>query len=261
MKEDKIIVAFAEDKRSQCQDSYMITNTGFLDIRQQSLCGNIAKYADEAKGFFYGGFEDAERRILVFVPDYIEIKNSAEVCKYFLEHSEDNPLTLIRAVHKGYKELSHRDYLGSLMGMGLKRDVIGDILVYKGGADIIILKEMTDFLLMNYGKAGRVELSLSAEELSGLIIPEGRTEEKSCTVASLRLDNVAAAVFGISRSMAAEAVRSGLMFVNGVQADKVEKAVEKGDKLVIRGRGKVFLKEIGGTTKKDRIFITVAVMK
>ncbi|QAT43979.1 YlmH family RNA-binding protein [Aminipila luticellarii] len=261
MNEDKLIIAMAEDKADQCQENYMITNTGFLDMRQQTLCKNTVTKNPGAKGFFYGGYPDAERRIAVFIPDYIEAATEKDLHEYFLKNKEESPLALIRARHNGYKPLSHRDYLGSLTGLGIKRDAIGDILVSKDGADILILREMHDFLLANYGKAGRTYLELTAEELDQLILPEGQVSEKSGTVASLRLDNVVAAAFGMSRSNAAEAIKSGSVFVNNLQTAKNEKLVREGDKIVWRGKGKVVLKDIGGNTRKDRIYITFMVMR
>ncbi|MHC1723477.1 MAG: RNA-binding protein [Aminipila sp.] len=261
MNEDKLIVAIAEDRITQCQENYMITNTGFLDMRQQTLCKKLLSGNTDVKGFFYGGYSDAERRIAIFIPEYIEAETEAQLHEYFIKNKADNPLTLIRAKHSGYKDLSHRDYLGSLIGMGIKREAIGDILVYKGGADVLVLREMADFLLTNYGKAGKTYLELTLEVIENIIIPEGHVVEKSDTVASLRLDNVVASAFGISRGNATEAIKSGIVFLNNLQIEKPEKLVNEGDKLVLRGKGKVILKEIGGSTRKDRIFITLMVMK
>ena len=261
MNEDKLIVAIAEDKITQCQENYMITNTGFLDMRQQTLCRKLLRSNAEVKGFFYGGYPDAERRITIFIPEYIDAETEEDLHEYFLKNKEDNPLTLIRAKHNGYKDLSHRDYLGSLTGMGIKREAIGDILVDKEGADVLVLREMAEFILTNYGKAGRTYLDITIEDIEHIVIPEGRVVEKSDTVASLRLDNVVASAFGTSRSNAAEAIKGGIVFVNNLQVEKPEKLVNQGDKLVLRGKGKVILKEIGGSTRKDRIFITLMIMK
>lgn len=261
MNEDKLIMAMAEDKKIQCQDNYMITNTGFLDMRQQTLCEKIIKSNAEVKGFFYGGYSDAERRIAVFLPEYIEAENEGALYQYFLDNKEDNPLALIRIKHSGYKELSHRDYLGSLIGLGIKRETVGDILVSKEGADIVVVREIAEFILINYGKAGRTYLELTLKDIDDIIIPEGHVEEKSATVASLRLDNVVSAAFGISRSNAVEAIKGGIVFVNNLQSEKPEKIVNQSDKLVLRGKGKIILKEIGRSTRKGRIFITLVVMK
>lgn len=261
MNEDKLIIAMAEDKIGQCYNNYMITNTGFLDMRQQTISRKTIKSNTNIKGFFYGGYEESERRIAIFLPDYIDVSTDEELHDHLRQNKEDNPLALIRAKHNGYKELSHRDYLGSLIGLGIKRESIGDILVSKEGADIVVLKEMAEFLLINYGKAGRTYLDLWQEDIKNIYVPEGRTEEKDATVASLRLDNVLSAAFGLSRSKALEAIRTGIVFVNNLQAEKAEKILNQGDKLVLRGKGKVFLKEIGGNTRKNRIFIKFMVMR
>lgn len=263
-----------EDRIRQCEDHYMITTTGFLDMRQCTLAEGVCRKHRGLRYAFYGGYGDAERRMAVFFPDYVEFpekdaRAAAEgrldgeqedaAVRFFLENPEDDPLTVIRAVAPSgaavSRKLTHRDYLGSLVGLGLKREMIGDILVRGDGADILAAKEIEEFLLFHYGKAGRASLELSAVPVSQLIVPEGARQEKSDTVASLRLDNVIASVFSTSRSGAADAVRGGLVFVNGLQVQKPDTPVKEGDRLVLRGKGKAVLKEVGGQTRKDRIFV------
>lgn len=191
---------------------------------------------------FFGGYEDAERTIALFLPDYAR--------------PEDAPLSVIRAESaSGGKQLTHRDYLGSLTGLGIRREMIGDILAGEHEADIIILEEIRDFLLLNYDKAGRASLHLEAVPLEQLRIPEFRTVEQKDTVASLRLDNVISSAFSMSRAKASDAIRSGLVFVNSAEVEKPDFQVKEGDKLVLRGKGKAFLRQAGGRTRKNRIFI------
>lgn len=241
-KEDKLLLAGIEDKIAQCLENYMVTYTGFLDMRQRTLAENLCRHHKGLKYIFYGGYEDAERRIGAFLPDYAELE-------------DDNPLALLRIAQKGYKELSHRDYLGSLTALGIKREVVGDILVSANGADVVVTKEMGQFLLLNYEKAGRVSLSVELLPIGDLIVPEGRFEERRDTVASLRLDNMIASAFSMSRTRAAEAIKEGLVYVNGCQNTKGDAGVKEGDKLVLRGKGKVLLDEIAGVTKKERIVV------
>lgn len=253
-KEDKLLLAQIEDKIRQCSDKYMMTNSLFLDMRQRSLTEAMLRTKKGARYGFYGGYGDAERVIAVFLPDYID----AEPIDYFHENPEENPLTLIRvSLKKGSPSLSHRDYLGSIMGLGLKREMTGDILVRESGADIIVLKEIAGFLASNMQKAGRAALDIKELPVSELIAPEAKRREITESVASLRLDNVISAAFGIARSKASEAVGSGLVFVNGIEALKNERQVKEGDKLVLRGKGKAVLKKAGGATRKGRIIITI----
>ena len=273
-KEDSFLLSQIEDRIRQCEEHYMITTTGFLDMRQRTLAESLCRKHRGLRYAFYGGYGDAERRMAVFFPEYVELPGAGAgeaeagrrdeglgeaAARFFQENPEDDPLTVVRAVAPSgaavSRKLTHRDYLGSLVGLGLKREMIGDILVRPDGTDILAAKEIEEFLLFHYGKAGRASLELSAVPVPQLIVPEGARQEKSDTVASLRLDNVIASVFSTSRSGAADAVRGGLVFVNGMQVQKPDTPVKEGDRLVLRGKGKAILKEVGGQTRKDRIFV------
>lgn len=264
MKEDNFLLGQIEDKISQCENKYIVTCTGFLDSHQQSLARiycrkNHVPVFDRAseraaseegrlpacRTRFYGGYDDAERVILINLPDYA-----------FVE--DDDPLTVIRAsVPAGSRPLTHRDYLGSLVGLGIKRDLLGDILVRSDGADIIVLADIADFILMNYCKAGRTSLSLEQVPVRELIVPETERKVITDTVASLRLDNIVASAFGLSRGKAAEAIKGGIVFVNHVEVTKADAAVSEGDQLTLRGKGKARLAEIGGRSRKDRLYIQI----
>ncbi len=246
-KEDKMLLANAEDKFHQCSQQYRITYTNFLDLRQRSLIEKHWRqlsHGSDVRLEFYGGYDDAERTVAVFLPDYAQVSEC--------------PLCIIRIkTPVGGRTLTHRDYLGSITGLGLKREMTGDILTHETGADIIILEEVKDFIILNYNKAGRTTLKPEAVELSELFIPETKTVMSRDTVASLRLDNVIASAFQLSRAKAAEAIRAGIVFVNSMQVEKPDMQVEEGSKLVLRGKGKAFLREVGGRTRKDRITIII----
>lgn len=247
-KEDKMMMAGAEDKFRQCCEQYRVTCTNFLDLHQRSLIEKQLKefkrVSSDVKCVFYGGYEDAERTVAAFLPDYAD--------------EAQCPLSVIRIkAMQGGRKLTHRDYLGSLTGLGIKREMIGDILVSDSGADIIVMEDICRFILANYSKAGRTSLQPEEVPLSELCIPEAKTVSVNDTVASLRLDNVISSAFKLSRARAAEAIRSGLVFVNSIQSEKPDVQVDEGDKLVLRGKGKAYLRQVGGRTRKDRIFVQI----
>ena len=248
MKQDDFLRGQIEDRIRQASDSYMMTATAFLDPHERAVAEEAAKapIGREIRRVFTGGYPDAERVVLLCLPDYVG--DPAE--------AENEVLTVIRAsVPAGGRKLRHSDYLGSLMGLGIERSVTGDILVRENGADIIVLKEMAAFLLDNYAKAGRSYLTLEEVPLSALIVPEGTRELHRDTVASLRLDSVAASAFGLSRAKAQEAIRKGLIYLNSVEELRTDRAVEEGDRIVLRGKGKVRLTAVGGRSRKDRLYI------
>lgn len=253
-KEDAILLARLADKIRQSELHYMMTYSSFLDLRQRGIAQSFLEKQAGLRWDFYGGYEDAERCIALFFPDYADVAKDS--CTFFKENPEEDPLRVIRVQIRGGKEkLTHRDYLGSLIGLGLKREVIGDILVRGDGADILVDSEIADFLMTHYIKAGRVSLSLSLLPVTELAAAQRNVESREDTVASLRLDNVVASVFSMSRGKAADAIRSGSVFVNNLQIQKADKVLKEGDRLVVRGSGKAILSGIGGRTRKDRTVI------
>ena len=133
--------------------------------------------------------------------------------------------------------------------------MIGDILVGENGADIIILKTIADYLLANYEKAGHTPLKCEILPIEKLVPPEQKTVTVRESVASARLDSLIGAAFGFSRMTACEHIAKGLVFVNDTQMAKPDAKLNVGDKIVVRGFGKAYFKEIGGTTRKGRLSV------
>lgn len=288
MNEDKLILAQAEDRLEQCRSYDILTHTGFLDARQQSLVRRAyGERLGDVRIAYYGGYRDADRVIMAALPYYIaddyvagdgaavtggwdsaaapggaDNEQAAEL-QVLAPAPARELLTVIRATapkgssaSKSGRALSHSDYLGALMGLGLKRTVIGDILVREDGADIIVLTDIADFLMNTFASAGRSHLSLERLPIEALRLPERTVTEIHDTVASLRLDALLAAAFRLPRGKAADAIRQGLVFVDHLEATKADMPIEEGAELVIRHKGKVRLAEVGGRSRKDRINVT-----
>ena len=244
-KDDKILINRITEADTQCFTKNIEVSTCFLDLRQQSL---ILPYLAKSKCRYvlFGGYEDAERRAVYFLPDYLEEPASDDLC-------------ILELTHGGYGSPSHRDYLGSVLGSGVERDVIGDIIVYDKGAQVIIKAHTARFLSLNVTSVGRCAVHAESKPLSALEMSAIKTKAVTDTVMSLRLDAICSRMFGIPRSDAAKAIEGGTVFINGALCTKSDKQVAEGDKIVMRGRGKGVLSEIGGTSKKGRTFITAEV--
>ncbi|NLX63532.1 MAG: RNA-binding protein, partial [Clostridiaceae bacterium] len=202
------------------------------------------------KHAFIPGYEGAVRTVLVFLPDYLELSQ--------LYQDEISPISVIRATYaSSAKQPGHRDFLGSLMGLGIKRETIGDILVGKNSCDIVIMKEILPFLLSNFESAGQVKLSVSVIPYDEIIIPEQKYKLITDTVASLRLDSIVASGFSVSREKAASAIKAGFVSLQYQECNKADKTVTEGDIISVRGMGKIELLEIGNKSRKGRIFISI----
>ena len=275
MNNDELLIARLEDKINQAADKYMLTAGDFLDMHQRKIAEDYCKSRKlPVRYIFYGGYEDAERCMPVFLPDYIELPVGSAAgagggtagTSGAAGRVPEEIAELLRVVRvtapKGGRVLTHRDYLGSLLALGLDREVTGDILVRGpdektgGGADIIVEEGVAEFIELNYGKAGRTNLTVEILPIDALDTGLVNIVEKRDTVASLRLDNIVSSAFAVSRSKAAEAIRRGIVSVNSVECLKVDQMIEEGDRVTLRGKGKIALAEVGGRSRKDRIIVT-----
>ena len=147
--------------------------------------------------------------------------------------------------------------LGSLMGMGIVREKVGDILVGPDSADLVVLDTVEDFLLQSWDSAGRAKLTVTAIEPCHIHIPEVKCQEVRDTVSSLRLDAVASTGFRRARGKAAALIESGKVQVNWRECTKPDKLLTAGDTVSARGFGKFELTEVGGVTQKGRTSIVL----
>ena len=219
-------------------------NTGFLSLREQEMCRYL--FGDQPGLSFLGGYEDSERNMLVFLPDYLD--NS-----YLLD--EDSPVVCIEATFFEKDSLSHRDFLGALMGAGISRETVGDISTQTGRCAFFVTAEIATYVLQNFTSAGRTALHLSQIPLNEVAIAEPETKEIRDTVSSLRLDSIISSGFRIGRSLACDYIHAGRAAINGLPCEKPDKAVPEGAKISVRGLGKIKLQAINGETKKGRISV------
>ena len=183
----------------------------------------------------------------VFLPDWQEPQ----------DWDAGEELAAVEASFPPSAELSHRDILGGLMGIGLTREKVGDILVLEGRAQIIALKESAPIILSQFDQAGRHRLKLGEIPLSQLSPAPVQIKVIHDTVAALRLDAVLSAGFSIARGKAADLISGGRVSVNHRECVKPDRAVSEGDVLTCRGLGKCLLKTVGGQSRKGRVIIEI----
>ncbi len=240
--EDRLLLANVWDKMGA---DYLV-HTRFLDLRERALVQQATRIAKQ-RHVFWGGYPDAERVCAIFLPDYLSEEDAVT--------EENSPVVLLRAEKKPADQLSHRDYLGGLMGLQISRDTIGDILVGAHGAELLVLREMTDFILLHFTQAGRKTIHVSPFPLSKLRLPVVQEIEKEGSVASLRLDSLAALIFSLPRSEVQAMIAKGLVFVNQQPCLKPGHTLSPGDRMTVRGKGRAAIIALGGTSRKGRQFV------
>ena len=249
--QEKLLLQQFFDQYERSQQRNYLTHTRFLDLRERTLCVQAAQQTGaQNHTVFWGGYEQAERVVVLCYPDYMTAQQAIE--------PEQSPFVLLRACKSPTDTLSHRDYLGALMGLGIERAVLGDIVLHEDGADLLVLEQMAEFICMNFLRAGRKRITLERLPLTELRLPQIQETVGEGSVASLRLDCVAALMFRQSRGQMQQAIEKGLMFVNQMQCMKPDAEVMPGDRITVRGLGRARLIDCGGVSRKGRQFVQYA---
>lgn len=235
--EDKLLLSKAYDAIELSERTGCPRFLGFLNEHELSyLRANISPKRDVS---YFGGYPDAVRVMLGAAAD---------------EYSF--PIVALEFSYKPEFDLRHRDFLGSLMALGLRRETIGDILCEKGRAVAFVRDDIADFILSQVDKIGRVGVKIAYADLTDLPVPDD-TEELSVTLSSLRLDAFVAAVTNLSRDKAARLIKSELVMIDHVISTDVSKPLSVGATVTIRKYGKYVLSEDAGLTRKGRLRISV----
>lgn len=228
--------------RKRAEFSYRTVFTDFLTLSEIETAKSVLVGSNF---MFYGGHPDTERQILCIAPEDVEIT------------SELFPVCGVRIVAKHMKfagEFSHRDVLGSVLGLGLDRDVIGDIFVKEKEAYLLCAERIAEFLTEQLTQVRHTNVVCELADAKETDFDK-EFQVVSRTVSAIRIDSIAAAAFGVSRSSAATAVSGGKVFINGREVTAPSAHVKEQDVISFRGQGKARLKEIGSLTKKGRISV------
>ena len=250
--EDKICLSQVLDKIEFAKTRERIEYTDFLDMYQISLIENFLRKISFENYQLFGGYAESERKILIVYPE-----------KYSERMIEKNYNKMLKVVRIELPEeeqgkYSHRNYLGGIVKLGLKREKVGDILVSNDGADIIVVEDFAEILRKELPSLTRFENSkIAIEEISNIRKKEVKIEEVSIIVPSLRLDNIVSDLARTSRSKAAQIISQERVFINGQNETKLSKQLKLNDVITIRGKGKFVIKEFAGTTRSGRTVVRI----
>lgn len=244
--EDRLFAARLSDIVSRSERDGICCFSNFLDEKQ---CAEAECWCRHNAGSLmytlYGGYPEAKRRILAVFPDYYEDYITEEV-----------PIKCLTFTFRKEDRLTHRDFLGTFMGLRLKREVIGDIIVDEGIAQVFVTEIAAKLIMSVVSKIGRTGVKITDDQPYKLEVKQ-KFQIISGTVASMRLDCVVSLAAGISRENAARLIRSEKVDINHFKALSVSQELRTGDVLSIRGSGRFVISEINGQTKKGRIHINL----
>lgn len=243
---DKLLEARIGDMLSRCSRNFVPVYSGFLDEHQCALAEKICRNrCGELKYMLWGGYADAQRKMLCIYNDYYD--------NYIME---EIPLKCLTFSYRREDTLSHRDFLGSLMAMRLKREVIGDIITAEGEAQVFVTEVAARLICSTVSKIGKVGVRI-ADDVS-FHLENNQEFTKICgTAASMRLDCIVGIAAGLSREKSASLIRADKVSVNHLAAASVSQEVHEGDVISVRGYGRYVLGKSGGLTGKGRIHINL----
>jgi len=245
--EDKIAFAKVLDQVAFCAKNHEPAFTEFLDPHRAGIM--LAALGDmRAEGLqvsAFGGYDEAERVMLGFWQEYITPSN------------DDFPIAPIRLRYdaKYAQGLTHRDFLGATLGTGITRALVGDIAVMASQTILFVHTDIADYLTGALDKIGRLRVTAEPCPPEELFVYQLARIEERITVASLRLDVVAGALFRMSRSQIGDLIDGEKVLINWMTA-KATAQMKAGDMITVRGTGRAKITEILGETKKERIVIS-----
>ena len=248
--EDKILIAKVLDKLKFAENRNRIESTDCLDLREQAIVKEMLELRKSSNYKSWGGYADAERNIIVF-------SNNLE---YIKQEEINNLLSIIRITlpNNLNGQYEHRIYLGGLMKLGIRREKIGDIIVRKDSADIIVKSDLAEYLKNNLQGLTRFQKSnIEIKNIEELIYIKPEKQVIKINVPSMRLDCIVGELARCSRNDANKYLEEERVFVNFKEEIRSSKNVNEGDFITIRGKGRFKISKILGTTKKGRISLEI----
>jgi len=248
-KEERPFVERALEMLTQVERKQAMRLTDFLDPRQMSIFQSLASQVQDVQVSASGGYEGAERVRVLLHPDYLPV-----------EH-EDYRLVLLRIVaDQRFHALQHRDVMGALLHVGLKREKFGDMLVDNDGCFVVVAEEVADFVCTQVTQIHRTPVSFERLPWEEFTPPAPRFTEKMITVPSPRTDAVLGEVYHFSRAKALVPIRAGKVKVNWRVVEDPSHPLQTGDMVSLAGFGRFKVLDVTGPTRSGRLRMLVGLV-
>jgi len=228
----------------QCEKSHKVLCSQFLAPIYKVYITDLLRQFRDLDYIISGGYEGAEYFKLMIFPDYLQ--------------TEFSGIKVLKLTYNpSYGSVGHRDVLGALMGLGIKRHLIGDILVEDACVQILVDEDMSYYIAAQLNKVGKVNVSTELVDLDEIVYKEASFEYINYTVSSMRLDAIISSAFNISRTKASQEIKSEKVKLNHLLESSTSKLLQEKDLIAVRGRGRIIVDSILGLSKKERLKIII----
>lgn len=243
--EEKLLLAKAEDLYTLCDKYCCPRFSVFLDESQQQLIReNIGEPSGYISGFF-GGYPGAQRKVFGVFPEWVPYSET------------DFTIKVLKFIKNFGEPLTHRDYLGTILSLGIDRAKTGDILVDGDIAYVFVTEDIADFIRGQVTKVANRGVKIEVADCGGILVPEQKFQAISVVTASLRVDAVVAAMLRLSRNLSAKLILAGRVSINHKVSTDTAKQLSEGDILSVKGYGRYILAQVGGKTRSERLHVTI----
>ena len=248
MEEKELLISKIKDLDRTAYDRDITRCTGFLTMAEQAVYLDIARDLNSTDHFLTGGHEDADRAMIIWPASYADkTKIAGELM---------DCIHVLPVDSRFADDLSHRDFLGALMNLGIERYCLGDILVNSSSAYIFCTAEMADFIVENLTQVKHTNVTCRKVGLDECdIVPV--FEDVKVNVASERIDAIVAAVYNVSRTVAGKLITSEYIFIDGHAAKNAGVKIKEGARISVRNHGKFIYCGIDGTSRKNRLYVKI----
>ena len=236
------------DKIEMVLGNHSIQSTDFMDPYERKLAQSILNRFTEISYREMGGLIEAERKIILIYPDYLQWDNM------------DLPIVSLK-IEGLVDKLSHRDFLGGILNLGINREKIGDILIHEDYVQVVVKNEISSFILVNLERVGKEKVKVKQILLEDLSPGKIFYKDISTTVPSLRLDALISGGWNLSRNESQKLVESGKVKVNWEPIERVFEDIKEGDMISVKGYGRFLLNLIEGVSKKGRKKVKLRLLK
>jgi RNA-binding protein YlmH len=236
------------DKIEIVLDKHIVQSTDFLNPYERKLARSILNRFLDISYTEVGGIEEAERKIILIYPDYYQYDDlDMHIASLMIEADT--------------QKYSHRNFLGSILNLGINREKIGDILIHEDYVQLVVKEEIFQFILINLKRVGREKVNVKEILLEDLRLGDIEYRDILITIPSLRLDALISGSLNLSRKDSQRLIESGKVKVNWEPIERASKDVLEGDIISTKGYGRFILNSVEGISKKERVRVKIRLLK